>query len=145
MANVYKSFGGQPTRKDMELAITKQAIQNVSDMVHRDPQMLLEVVAGGPDHWRRNFLSAFRGHRGVDSGIADLLFLGFRERLISFYGGEDAAQTAMLALDKLEVTTPPTQKEIDDAWEVESASSEDGRQSMYGGLHPQEWLQRQLH
>jgi hypothetical protein len=37
-------------------------------------------------------------------------------------------------LDAIEQHTPPTAKEIEDAWEVESASSEDGRRYFDGTL-----------
>ncbi len=135
MANIFRGFANQ----------TQWAIKAVSDGIISDPIVLFQVVAGGERLWRTTFMREFRGNKLVTDDIADLLFRGFCEHVVNVHGGMDAAQTATLALDSYEPITPPTDREIEDAWEVDSASSEDGRRAMYGDLHPQEYIKRLTH
>lgn len=109
--------------------------------VASDEPTLAAVVAGGPVHWRLNFQRVFRGYP-VDEAIADTVFRFFCDQFLKRVG---PGVSAAAFLDAIEPITPPTQKEIDEAWEIDSASSEAGRRAFYGpGGHPQEWLDRHV-
>lgn len=133
-----KVHGG--TAKDKMKAQTVQALTNIMSGVAGDTQLLLEVVAGGPNHWRQNCLRACAG-LAVDENIADSLFRFFSQRVVAQFGRELSAGRL---LDALEVASPPTKKEIDDAWQVESFSSEEGRRHFYGPDGHPEQIIRQL-
>ena len=127
------------TAKDRMKAQTVYACTNVLSGVAGHTPTLLAVVAGGPQHWRNSFLSTCRG-LAVDESIADSLFAFFCRRVQQQFGRE---RSAGQLLDSLEVSTPPTPREIDDAWEVESFSSEQGRRHFYGADgHPEQIIKQ---
>ncbi|MFA5945119.1 MAG: hypothetical protein WC876_11715 [Candidatus Thermoplasmatota archaeon] len=127
------------TARDKMKAQTLYALNNLMAGVAGDTQTLLEVVAGGPTHWRQNCLRVCAG-LAVDENIADSLFRFFAERVVAQFGRE---LSAARLLDALEVASPPSQREIDDAWEVESFSSEDGRRYFYGvDGHPEQVIKQ---
>jgi hypothetical protein len=99
---------------------------------------LLTVVANGPQQFRNYVLSQTRG-LAIDADIADRMFAFFRQKVRHEFGGQQAGAV----LDKLEVKSPPTQREIDESWEVDSSSSEEGRRFFYGvDGHPEELIKR---
>jgi hypothetical protein len=97
-----------------------------------DGVMLAEVVAGGPAHWRKVFSQAFRMGKSLPTHevdkIADGLFLFFSQMFLWREGGLSASKF----LDKVEEATPPTEKEIADAWSIDSGSSDEARRYFYG-------------
>lgn len=127
------------TAADRHRAQTLSAIDDIMRHVAGNAPLLLEVVAGGPHKWRSEFLKSCAG-LAVDTDIADRLFAFFCQQVQYRYGH---GITAGAVLDKLELPSPPTQREIDDAWEVESFSSEAGRRYFYGpDGHPEELIKR---
>ena len=81
-------------------------------------------------------------------------FRGFGKRIADDQHAKDAFALLCMAhvqafgdhtptevLDAIEPVTPPTAKEIADAWTIDSASSEEGRRMLYGvNGHPREIL-----
>ena len=132
----------RPTRNDQLKAQTLHAIDSTMSSVAGHEPTLLAVVAGGPMEWRNRFLSVTRG-LAVDEGIADSLFAFFCHQVKKRFGRELSASKL---LDSLEVISPPTEKEIADAWTVDSASSEEGRRFFYGpDGHPEELIKKLVH
>ena len=132
----------RPSRNDQLRAQTLHAINSTMSSVAGDAPTLLAVVAGGPMEWRNRFLSVTRG-LAVDEGIADSLFAFFCHQVKKRYGRELSAGRL---LDSLEVVSPPTEREIADAWTVDSASSEEGRRFFYGpDGHPEEIIKKLVH
>jgi hypothetical protein len=106
-----------------------------------DGMLLEEVVAKGPAEWRRHFVREFRAGKGRPLAeldhLADLVFHFFCRVHIWRYGPVSAGAV----LDKVEEITPPTAREIADAWEVDSGSSEEGRRYFYGADgHPEDLI-----
>lgn len=130
------------TATDRRRAQTVSAIQSTMLEVSSNTPLLLEVVAAGPHTWRSEFFKAFGG-LAVNGYIADRMFAFFCEQVQRRYGpGVLAGQV----LDTLALPSKPSQREIDDAWEVESFSSEDGRRYFYGpDGHPEELIKRLVH
>jgi hypothetical protein len=124
----------QATMKDDATALLMAQIDVVMRMVTMwaDGILLAEVVAGGPTHWRKVFSQAFRAGKGLPihevDKIADGLFLFFSNVYLWREGSLSPAEF----LDKVEESTPPTEKEIAEAWEIDSGSSEEGRRYFYG-------------
>jgi len=118
------------------------AIESTMSSVAGDEATLLAVVAGGEQEWRNRFLSLTRG-LAIDAGVADSLFAFFCHQVKKRFGRELSAGKL---LDSLEVISPPTPREIADAWEVESSSSEEGRRFFYGpDGHPEEIIKKLVH
>lgn len=84
--------------------------------------LLLEVVAGGEFNWRNTFMREFRG-LPVDDQIPKLLWDLFLQEFKEKFG----TQRPKDVLDSVHVETPPTEKEIEESWVHESASSDDAR------------------
>jgi len=127
------------TAKDRLKAETVGALEAILRSVAGDTPLLLSVVAGGPAHWRIQCRTACRG-LAVDDRIADAVVAFFCKQVELRFGRE---MSAARLLDALEVPTPPTAKEIADAWEVESFSSEEGRRHLYGpDGHPEELIKQ---
>ncbi|MBA3578946.1 MAG: hypothetical protein H0W42_03075 [Gemmatimonadaceae bacterium] len=130
------------TLRDDTTTLLMAQIDVVVRMVcaYADGVMLSEVVAGGPAHWRVIFGRAFRAGKGLPAhsldDLADNLFLFFSSVHIWKHGH----QVPRVILDAVEEVMPPTQKEIAAAWEIDSASSEDGRRYMYGPGGPEQAL-----
>ena len=105
------------------------------------PVTLAETVAAGPFAWRTGMLRELKGFL-VDEAIADNAF-NFLKAQWEVEATRQGApgMSVETFLNKVEVPTPPTAREIADAWEVESASSEEGKRQMYGpGGNPQALL-----
>lgn len=128
-----------PGERERMKAFTLNAIQSTMLNIAGDTPTLLEVVAGGQFRWRHTFARAFAG-LPVDDQIALAMFAFFCDQVERRFGH---AMRAAEMLDALEVAAPPSQREIDDAWEVESFSSEEGRRYFYGpDGHPEELIKR---
>lgn len=90
---------------------TNQAVRELMFRIAGDPVMLLETVAGGAQKFRIDLLRNFRG-LAVDETLADKIFYFFCKRVEKEYGSTPASQV----LDAVEIVSPPTEKEIEDAW-----------------------------
>ena len=90
-----------------------------------DDLQLLETVGTGPIEFRIRFIRAFPNGT-VDETIANRVFAFLSEQVVKKFG--DAASVSEL-LDSVEVfdTSPPTEAEIEDAWEFDSATSEEAK------------------
>lgn len=88
-----------------------------------DDKMLALVMGGGKHNYINTFTREFRSFRGVDRDMAEMLWSLFFDEWKRKFGRLHPRDY----LDKLEIKTPPTDKEIEDAWEHESASSDDAR------------------
>lgn len=119
---------------------TNNNIRQTMVSIASNPIRLAEVVAGGPYHWRLNFLRGMHG-LAVDENVADSIFKFFCEKLIALHPDADAlraadvdpAKVAGAYLDQVEVATPPTQEEIEKAWELDIASSDEAMKLFYEG------------
>jgi len=127
------------TANDRRKAETRYVVTETMMSVASQAPLLLEVVAAGPQHWRSTFLRTFPGV-AIDASISDRIFAFFCQQVQLRYGhGVRASQV----LDTMVVPSTPTQREIDNAWEVESFSSEEGRRYFYGpDGHPEEIIKR---
>lgn len=114
---------------------TDQMIRNLMLGIGSNPITMLEIVSAGPFEWRTNFLREFGPPKfAVDEHVAMLIFRFFCQRVVNQFGAvslDDAGATASAYLDGYAPPTPPTEKEIEDAWVHEVFSSEDGRRTCY--------------
>jgi hypothetical protein len=138
-------ISNQATQRDDLTALLTMQMGAVVKMVctAADGVMLLEVLAAGPSTWRNLFRDAFK-HTRLPSPVldkfADHQFALFARVCVWRFGTSNYKQL----LDSVEEKTPPTEKEINDAWEVDSGSSEEGRRHFYGPDGGPEQVLRQL-
>jgi hypothetical protein len=137
------------TNREETIAHVQRQIEHVFYTVLNDDLLCAEVIAGGRHRWRQQFFAAFSPYRRLlDETMPDLLFRAFERLFVQKHGERfglaEPQPTASQYLDAVEVDErrPPTQQEIDESWEVESASSEAGRRQMYGEKHPKEVVKR---
>lgn len=104
------------------------------------------MLAAGPFHWRQIFGRhmgwAYDGNRAGCDYLADVLFRFAERSWRDFYQTEtregfpnpsyDGLSPQQL-LDTVEYKSPPTQQEIDNAWEVEIAGDERAMRIHYEG------------
>lgn len=121
MANVF-SQKNLLTRSEKAYAIAMKHIQILTADVLSDELLLAEVLAGGEMNWRNAFLREFRG-LPVDVECANLLWRLFKQEFKRKFGNVRPS----VILDTANVPTPLTDKEIEDSWQHESASSTDAR------------------
>jgi hypothetical protein len=93
--------------------------------------------ANGASEFRRVFHHEFRGLPVTDD-LANSIFAFFEQQAILQFGSLQDARNFLDCL--IEIKGPPTQAEIDASWEIESASSEEGRRELYGSSNPKEVL-----
>lgn len=129
-----------PTASERMRAQTVYAVDATMKLVASNTTLLLEVVAGGPDHWRRGFLAETLG-LAVNAHVADSMFAFFCRQVEQRWGGVRAGD--LLDALEVDVVKPPTPREIEEAWLVESASSDEGRRYFYGRDGHPEQLVRQ--
>jgi hypothetical protein len=138
------------TRDQRRQLARYERIQEIQEIVLADPVLLCEVVAHGPTAWR-NACAQEWPSLSFDHDTCNAMFLAFslevRRRFTPAGVGVppselDPQAIASKVLDAIEPETPPTDKEIEEAWVVDSASSEDGRKTLYGDRHPQEYLDK---
>lgn len=127
--------------KRMQAAVIKrlarQQVRLLMNNLLADPVLLLEAVGRGQFEWRRQLLKNFPGL--VDDNVANALYLKLDHEARQRFPGLSPKQ----ALDALTPITPPTDKEIDEAWVVESGSTEEARRWFYGpDGHPEELVRR---
>lgn len=104
----------------------KQQIREVMLALSSDDLTLLEVVGRGEQAFRIIFIRNFpRGT--VDETVANHVFAFLCAQVVQRFGNTPVSQL----LDALEVNVerPPTDEEIEDSWEIHTASSEEARRA----------------
>ena len=111
------------TRSSKEYKTAMLNIETHMYDVMGDDKLLAFVMGGGKQTYINVFTREFRAYKGVDRDMAEMLWSLFTDEWKRRFGRLHPAKY----LDQLEIITPPTEQEIDDAWVVESASSDDAR------------------
>jgi hypothetical protein len=117
-------------RSSKEYKLVMWHVQQHMETVLADDMLHALIVAGGHFNYISTFLREFRGMTGADREMGEMLWSLFTSQWLAKHG----RLHPKTFLDAIEQHTPPTAKEIEDAWEVESASSEDGRRYFDGTL-----------
>lgn len=81
------------------------------------------ILGGGKTNYRNVFAREFRAFKGIDDNMSEMLW----DLFVSQWRQKFGHASPKHYLDKLEIQRPPTEKEIDDAWVFDSASSDDAR------------------
>lgn len=123
-------------------AFTSQQIQQTLIEFCSNARLLSEAVAEGPVTWRNKFRASFVG-LPVNDEVANRCYAFLCREVVRrarLYGVETPTASALLDhLDKVETPkTTPTADEIEDAWVIESGSSEEGKRHFYGNRAPDE-------
>lgn len=116
------------TRNSKEYKAVMYHVQHHLEMVLGDEVLHALILAGGRDNYINTFLREFRGAKGADREMAEMLLSLFIDQWKAKHG----RMHPKTFLDKVEIVRPPTEQEIEDAWEVESASSTEGKR-YFGG------------
>lgn len=126
----------QGNREEMADAIKDDFRQLLVDVLHDKPGHAM-AVAGGEFHWRgvfaKEYGACFNGNRAQCDHLADVLYRFICTSWRKKYPGE----SARAFLDAVHIPSPLSEKaqeeEIDNAWELEIAGSEDAMQRFYEG------------
>ena len=122
------TFAGMKAAADLKRAIRKMMVTVLMDRI-----LHAEIVAAGVFRFRTEFVRdlgpAWGKARGPADELANHLFSFFRVQWAEKY----PAEPPQWFLDKVRLLSPPTEAEIDDAWEVEIGSSDAAMRSMYEG------------
>ena len=114
-------------------AIVRANVRALMVEVRSNEIMHAEIVAAGESRFRRAFRvdmgGFFNGNRLYCDDLADTVFRFFRTRWREIHPGMSASQF----LDRVVIETPPTEEEIEDAWELEIGSSEAAMEKFYEG------------
>lgn len=149
-----KPFRSLKSTNSEVVTIMKLKVRELMMQVASEPFVLCEVVAGGELLWRNACHAAFRGYPITDD-IADRMFAFFCGAVQALFGANgteafksEELEAAAIAGDFLDSCSPlpgaPTREEVMKGWTIEDASSEEAKRQEYGGLHPSEWLERQV-
>lgn len=113
----------------------KNVIGQIMHSVLVDDLKHAEVLSGGRFHWRKMFGMSTRG-LPVDDGVADRIYVYFEAQWNVKARKAGHTLTPKQWLDKVEVveTRPPTEKEIEEAWEHEVFSDHGAVRKHYMGL-----------
>ena len=139
------------TLAEQRAKTTKEFIDALMLTVVSDDVILCEVVAGGPIAWR-NACAKEWPLMAFNTDICNKMFHCFSTQVIQRFGANlgpgivtaDGAPTqiASAVLDKMEPETPPTEAEINAAWEIDSASSYEAKKQLYGDDGPEGYLEK---
>lgn len=127
---------------------TDLAIRTCITHVAADPGVLAEIVAAGEYTFRVGVLKTFeKGYKlgevdRIDEAMANRMFCALCVLWQRFYQNQYGNLTAGQFLDRVEIHRGPTQEEIDQAWELESNSTEDGNRTFYGRMNPNEYFDK---
>lgn len=110
-------------RSSQEYKLVMYHIQHHMEGVLCDDLLHAAVIGGGKQNYLNTFLREFHSMKGADRDMAEMLWALFLDQWRTRHG----RLHPKAFLDRVEQVTPPTEKEIDEAWEVESASSDEGR------------------
>jgi hypothetical protein len=122
MANIH-GLRDFETRSSKEYKTAMLNIERHMYDVLGDDRLHALVLGGGRSAYINVFMREFRSQRGVDREMAEMLFQVYLEEWKKKHGKLHPKKY----LDALDIPTPPTEKEIEDAWVHESASSDDAR------------------
>lgn len=132
MASVFRSIKDSMNpwhgATDKDCTVAAVAIEYLIKQITSDRFGPTKIVADGPFHWRKTFMAEFKSFRLVDEGIAMVLFKHFE----ALHEQRFPLQTPKQILDAMTERSLPTQKDVDKAWTIESASSPEGREHFYG-------------
>ena len=115
-------------RSSKDYKLVMRHVQRHMEQVLGDELLHALVLAGGHFNYIQTFLREFRGMTGADREMAEMLWSLFLDQWKAQRGRLHPARF----LNAVEQHTPPTAKEIEDAWVVESASSDEGRRYFEG-------------
>lgn len=107
--------------KDYKVAMLH--LQRHMESVLEDDQYLALVIGGGRQAYRRVFQREFHSCTGVDGETAEMFWTLFLQE----WNQRHPHTRPKDYLDALDIPTPLTEREIDEMWVVESASSDDGK------------------
>lgn len=110
-------------RSSKEYKLVMLHMQRHMEQVLADDLLHALILAGGRFNYLTTFEREFMGLEGADRAMAEMLLSLFIDQWKVKHGKLHPAKF----LDSLEQHTPPTDAEIDAAWEHDSASSEDGK------------------
>jgi len=98
----------------------------------------LQILAAGKNHFLKEYRKEFAGFGLLASDeMGNRALLMLWRKHMSEHGMVAPAEI----LDSItSVWRPPTQKEINEAWKIESASSPEVRRELYGDKTPQQFL-----
>jgi hypothetical protein len=117
-----------------ELAgLIKTAVKTVIRVALQDQKTHAEFVARGRFHFRQQFTKEigifFDGNRSQADDLANHVYGFLQDAWTRRYPD----MTPGYVLDKHEEVSPPTEAEIDDAWELEIGSSDEALRLFYDG------------
>lgn len=126
----------QGSRESMAQLVADDLKQLLVDMFH-DKVGHAMAVAGGKFHWRAAFSkeygACFEGNRGQCDSIADTLY----DSLVKVWENKYKGESVSKFLDAVHIPKPLSdkewQEEVDAAWEIEIAGSEDAMRKFYEG------------
>ena len=110
-------------RSSKEYKLVMFHVQQHMEMVLGDDMLHALIVGGGRDNYLATFQREFRSMKGADRDMAEMLWSLYLDQWKTKFG----RLHPKTYLNSIEQHTPPTEREIDDAWVVDSASSEDGK------------------
>jgi hypothetical protein len=92
------------TGKARDIEQSRRAVLEFAKMVQKDRLLLLSIVTGGPEHWRKVAAQAFRGFM-IDQQLLDSVFLAMVEWAgpdpVTQYDALQRADLVALKLDRL--------------------------------------------
>lgn len=114
-------------------AMLKRSIRTLMVNVLEDRVLHAECVAAGEFKFREVFVkdlgAAFGNDRAGCDELANVVFRFFREQWRDRY----PTITPAVFLDNVEIVRPPSEEEIEAAWEIDIGSSDSAMQQMYEG------------
>lgn len=120
-------------RRDVATVIKANVRALLVGILH-DQHLHAEVVAAGPFMWRERFAremgAFFRHTRGDCDQLANVVY---RFLSAQWRDHHAAGVSAGQFLDAYAPVSPPTEQEIEEAWEVEIASSTKAMHTFYEG------------
>lgn len=111
-------------RSSKEYKLVMLHIQRHMEGVLGDDMLHALILAGGHFNYLTTFQREFRNLEGADREMGEMLWSLFLDQWKARHG----RLHPKTFLDAIEQHTPPTDKDVEDAWVVESASSDDGKQ-----------------
>lgn len=131
MASPFRSYAAPRTwsgATEKDVAVAQAALGMLCNLIWSDPLLPTQVVAGGRALFRQTVLRQLQGFRLVTGEDADIIFAD----LVRLHALRFPGATPAQVLNAWAPVSPPTQAEIDAAWELESDSTEDARKFFYG-------------
>jgi len=115
-------------RASKEYKLVMWHIQHHMEAVLGDDILHALIIGGGHQNYLNTFLREFHSMKGADRDMAEMLWSLYLDQWRAKHG----RVPPKTFLDAIEQHTPPTDREIEDAWEVASASSDEGKRYFEG-------------